>query len=260
MGARSWFSPSGSRASPAPPIRWASCRATAVSQPPASTFGMPSACCRASSVPEGQSGPLHVDAQDPGSISASSHPQRRCPWGELGEPTQGMGGGAGVLASWPDCSTQTFVWICSFFIKGILTLQPAVCFSLGEFEALWQEGTQEFPLWLSRFRTRCGLHEDVGLIPGLTQWVRKLVSLWLWCRPAAADPIRRLGWELPYAMGVALKRKRAVYSNPGMILGPCSLWQRPGFSPAQTVLLGWGSAHGRPGGGGNVLGEQAAPG
>ena len=27
--------------------------------------------------------------------------------------------------------------------------------------------------------------------------------LWLWCRQAAAAPIRPLAWEPPYAMGVA---------------------------------------------------------
>ena len=32
------------------------------------------------------------------------------------------------------------------------------------------------------------------------------VLLWLWCRPAATAPIRPLAWELPYAMGAALKK------------------------------------------------------
>ena len=32
--------------------------------------------------------------------------------------------------------------------------------------------------------------------------------LWLWHRWAAAAPIPPLAWELPYAQGVALKRKR----------------------------------------------------
>ena len=31
--------------------------------------------------------------------------------------------------------------------------------------------------------------------------------LWPWCRPAAATMIRPLAWELPYALGVTLKRQ-----------------------------------------------------
>ena len=43
-----------------------------------------------------------------------------------------------------------------------------------------------------------GIHEDPGLIPGLTQWVKDLalpwydsdlVVLWLWHRPPAEAPI-----------------------------------------------------------------------
>ena len=33
--------------------------------------------------------------------------------------------------------------------------------------------------------------------------------LWLWCRPAAAAPIQPLAWELPYATGAALKKKKS---------------------------------------------------
>ena len=70
------------------------------------------------------------------------------------------------------------------------------------------------------------IHKDVGPIPGLTQWVKDLALqiwlrfsgvgsrygsdlalLWLWCRPAAAAPIQRLAWELPYAAGAAPKKK-----------------------------------------------------
>ena len=63
------------------------------------------------------------------------------------------------------------------------------------------------------------IHEDTGSIPGLSQWVNDLAVscgvghrhgldlalLWLW--PAAAALIRSLAWELPYALGVALKRQ-----------------------------------------------------
>ena len=32
--------------------------------------------------------------------------------------------------------------------------------------------------------------------------------LWLWWRPAATAPIGPLAWELPYAMGAALKKRQ----------------------------------------------------
>ena len=32
--------------------------------------------------------------------------------------------------------------------------------------------------------------------------------MWLWCRPVATAPIQPLAWELPYAVGVALKSKK----------------------------------------------------
>ena len=35
-----------------------------------------------------------------------------------------------------------------------------------------------------------------------------LKLLWLWYRAAAAALIQPLAWELPYAMGVALKKKK----------------------------------------------------
>ena len=39
--------------------------------------------------------------------------------------------------------------------------------------------------------------------------------LGLWCRLAAAAPIRPLAWELPYAMGMALKRKEKKRRKEG---------------------------------------------
>ena len=45
----------------------------------------------------------------------------------------------------------------------------------------------------------CGVGRRCGLDPRL---------LWLWCRLAAVALIQSLAWELPYAMGVALKSKK----------------------------------------------------
>ena len=66
--------------------------------------------------------------------------------------------------------------------------------------------------------------EDMGLIPGLTQWVKgsgvavncgigcrcssNLALLWLWCRPAGTAPIWPPVWELPYAVVADLKRPK----------------------------------------------------
>ena len=44
--------------------------------------------------------------------------------------------------------------------------------------------------------------------PGLTQWAKNPALLWQWHRPAAVALIPPLAQELPYATGVAIKRKK----------------------------------------------------
>ena len=41
--------------------------------------------------------------------------------------------------------------------------------------------------------------------------------------PAAAAPIRPLAWELPYALGAALKKKKSDFSSSGFCRGTSSI-------------------------------------
>ena len=42
------------------------------------------------------------------------------------------------------------------------------------------------PIVAQQVMTPASIHEDVGLIPGLSPWVNDPALLSLWCRPAAA--------------------------------------------------------------------------
>ena len=45
------------------------------------------------------------------------------------------------------------------------------------------------------------------------RWGSDLALLWLWCMPMAAALVQPLAWELPYAVGVTLKRQQQQNKN-----------------------------------------------
>ena len=72
------------------------------------------------------------------------------------------------------------------------------------------------PTVAQQVKNLTSIHEHVGSIPGLTQWVKNLAFLWLWCRPAAAALILPLAWDLPYAAVMHLKNQKNKQMNIGL--------------------------------------------
>ena len=65
-----------------------------------------------------------------------------------------------------------------------------------------------------RVKNQTSIQEDTGSIPGPAQQVKDPTLLWLCCVLAAVALIRPLAWQLPYAAGAALKRKRKKKDFP----------------------------------------------
>ena len=104
---------------------------------------------------------------------------------------------------------------------GTSTLNWAFLFTL-YLNLLLKNRSGEFPSWLS-ITNPVSIHEDLGLIPCLARWVKDLALLWLvWVTDVARIPCccgcgvgRWLAWELPFAMGAALKRQKQNKTGAG---------------------------------------------
>ena len=88
----------------------------------------------------------------------------------------------------------------------------------------WTESCQELqegvPVMVQWLMNPTSIHKDAGLITCLTQWVKNLAWLWLWCRPAATALLPPLAWELPCAAGAALKRQKTKKKKKKICMSP----------------------------------------
>ena len=80
------------------------------------------------------------------------------------------------------------------------------------------------PTVVQQMKNPTSIHEDMGLIPGLAQWVKDpcvatgysvghrcgsdLALMWLWCRPARMAPIQPLAQELHMPEEQPLKKRK----------------------------------------------------
>ena len=70
-----------------------------------------------------------------------------------------------------------------------------------------------FPVVAQRIKNPNSIYAEASLTPGLAQGVKDLHCRELWCklqtwlRSRVAAPTRPLAWELPHAVGAALKSK-----------------------------------------------------
>ena len=75
----------------------------------------------------------------------------------------------------------------------------------------------------------------MGSIPGPAQWIKDLALHELWCRLAASALTPPLAWELPYAAGAALKRKKEnqIHNTKSLLC----LYPFPFYLEQKVVLM-----------------------